>query len=143
MSNRIITNSLIILHIFFAAFKYFRNLRLSLLGKEKYTIAFSYRQHSTTHKLILINSPHASEKRSNWKLFAEEGRWITDALTYCLFLGHANSALNPIVYCFMTRNFRRSVSEILRRSFHGLSRRKPRRKVSTSYILRCTRGVSV
>ncbi|XP_011253964.1 neuropeptide FF receptor 1 isoform X1 [Camponotus floridanus] len=58
----------------------------------------------------------------------EEGRSITDALTYCLFLGHANSALNPVIYCFMTRNFRRSVSEILRRTSHGLARRKPRRK---------------
>lgn len=67
----------------------------------------------------------------------EEGRSITDALTYCLFLGHANSALNPIVYCFMTRNFRRSVSEILRRAFHSLTRRKPRRKVSTSLIREC------
>ncbi|XP_032691579.1 uncharacterized protein LOC116854101 [Odontomachus brunneus] len=58
----------------------------------------------------------------------EEGKSITDALSYCLFLGHANSALNPVVYCFMTRNFRRSVSEILRRGSHGLARRKPRRK---------------
>ncbi|XP_015602063.1 orexin receptor type 1 isoform X2 [Cephus cinctus] len=57
-----------------------------------------------------------------------EGRTISDVLSYCLFLGHANSALNPIVYCFMTRNFRRSVSEILCRSPHGLSRRKPHRK---------------
>ncbi|KAG7213619.1 hypothetical protein KM043_002870 [Ampulex compressa] len=61
-------------------------------------------------------------------LGAVEGRSITDALSYCLFLGHANSALNPVVYCFMTRNFRRSVSEILRRSSRGLTRRKPRRK---------------
>ncbi|XP_029675448.1 QRFP-like peptide receptor isoform X2 [Formica exsecta] len=57
-----------------------------------------------------------------------EWRSITDALPYCLFLGHANSALNPVVYCFMTRNFRRSVSEILRRTSHSLARRKPRRK---------------
>nr|XP_050848573.1 RYamide receptor-like isoform X2 [Vespula vulgaris] len=53
---------------------------------------------------------------------------VTDALSYCLFLGHANSALNPVVYCFMTRNFRRSVAEILRRGSRGLVRRKPRRK---------------
>ncbi|KAL6422094.1 hypothetical protein ACFW04_010864 [Cataglyphis niger] len=58
----------------------------------------------------------------------EDWKSITDALPYCLFLGHANSALNPIVYCFMTRNFRRSVSEILRRTSHSLARRKPRRK---------------
>lgn len=33
--------------------------------------------------------------------------------SYCLYLGHANSALNPIVYCFMTRNFRRSVAGLI------------------------------
>ncbi|XP_046739072.1 RYamide receptor-like [Diprion similis] len=58
------------------------------------------------------------------------GRNISDVLSYCLFLGHANSALNPIVYCFMTRNFRRSVSEILFRSRHALARRKPHRKTT-------------
>ncbi|RLU16307.1 hypothetical protein DMN91_012067 [Ooceraea biroi] len=61
-------------------------------------------------------------------LGAVEGRSIADALSYCLFLGHANSALNPVIYCFMTRNFRRSVSGILCCSSHGLARRKPRRK---------------
>ncbi|XP_046471234.1 RYamide receptor-like isoform X1 [Neodiprion pinetum] len=58
------------------------------------------------------------------------GRNMSDVLSYCLFLGHANSALNPIVYCFMTRNFRRSVSEILFRSRHALARRKPHRKTT-------------
>ncbi|XP_016838610.1 orexin receptor type 1 isoform X1 [Nasonia vitripennis] len=57
-----------------------------------------------------------------------EGRLISDVLSYCLFLGHANSALNPVVYCFMTRNFRRSVAEILCRGNYGLARRKPHRK---------------
>ncbi|XP_043474587.1 orexin receptor type 2-like isoform X2 [Leptopilina heterotoma] len=61
-----------------------------------------------------------------------EGRTISDVLSYCLFLGHANSALNPMVYCFMTRNFRRSVSELLCRNSHGLSRRKTHRKVPDS-----------
>ncbi|XP_051171663.1 RYamide receptor-like isoform X2 [Leptopilina boulardi] len=57
-----------------------------------------------------------------------EGRTISDVLSYCLFLGHANSALNPMVYCFMTRNFRRSVSELLCFNSHGLLRRKSHRK---------------
>ncbi|XP_028039287.1 neuropeptide FF receptor 2-like [Bombyx mandarina] len=34
-------------------------------------------------------------------------------LPYALFLGHANSAINPIVYCFMTRKFQRSVKKLL------------------------------
>ncbi|KAK9309624.1 hypothetical protein QLX08_000837 [Tetragonisca angustula] len=58
-------------------------------------------------------------------LGAVEGKATADALSYCLFLGHANSALNPVVYCVMTRNFRRSVSEIL---CHGLTRQKPYRR---------------
>ncbi|XP_015436944.1 PREDICTED: orexin receptor type 1-like [Dufourea novaeangliae] len=58
-----------------------------------------------------------------------DGMETTDAVSYCLFLGHANSALNPVVYCFMTRNFRRSVAEILCQGGpHGLARRRPRRR---------------
>ncbi|KAB0790421.1 hypothetical protein PPYR_15210, partial [Photinus pyralis] len=32
---------------------------------------------------------------------------------YMLLLGHANSALNPVIYCVMSRNFRRSVKELI------------------------------
>lgn len=32
---------------------------------------------------------------------------------YLLLLGHANSALNPVIYCIMSKNFRRSVKEVL------------------------------
>ncbi|XP_044007240.1 QRFP-like peptide receptor [Aphidius gifuensis] len=48
-----------------------------------------------------------------------EGGIIPTLLSYFLFLGHANSALNPVVYCFMTRNFRRSVAELI---CHGTSK---------------------
>ncbi|XP_063621730.1 neuropeptide FF receptor 1-like [Cydia splendana] len=34
-------------------------------------------------------------------------------LPYALLLGHANSAINPIVYCMMTRNFQRSARKLL------------------------------
>ncbi|XP_017766319.1 PREDICTED: orexin receptor type 1-like [Eufriesea mexicana] len=61
-------------------------------------------------------------------LGAVEGKAPMNALSYCLFLGHANSALNPTVYCFMTRNFRRSVLEILCHGTHRLARRRPRRR---------------
>lgn len=71
------------------------------------------------------------------KLFAGEGTVTTNALSYCLFLGHANSALNPIVYCFMTRNFRRSVVEIVCRGSRGLARRRPRRRVSVNSVPLC------
>ncbi|XP_041976440.1 neuropeptide FF receptor 2-like [Aricia agestis] len=38
---------------------------------------------------------------------------LSDYLPYALFIGHANSAINPIVYCLMTRNFQRSVQKLL------------------------------
>ncbi|CAG4966498.1 unnamed protein product [Parnassius apollo] len=34
-------------------------------------------------------------------------------LPYALFIGHANSAINPIVYCLMTRNFQRSIRKLV------------------------------
>ncbi|XP_033329773.1 RYamide receptor [Megalopta genalis] len=53
---------------------------------------------------------------------------IEYAHAYSLFLGHANSALNPVVYCIMTRTFRRSVVEILRCGSDGLVHRRSRRR---------------
>lgn len=41
------------------------------------------------------------------------------ATPYLLLLGHANSALNPIIYCFMTKNFRRSVKELAYHARHA------------------------
>ncbi|XP_045764319.1 QRFP-like peptide receptor [Maniola jurtina] len=38
---------------------------------------------------------------------------IALVLPYTLLLGHTNSAINPIVYCLMTRNFRRSLRKLL------------------------------
>ena len=35
-------------------------------------------------------------------------------LPFCILFGHANSALNPILYCFMNKSFRRYVSKMLR-----------------------------
>ncbi|XP_022910036.1 orexin receptor type 2-like [Onthophagus taurus] len=35
---------------------------------------------------------------------------------YLLLLGHANSALNPIIYCVMSKNFRKSVRNLLFKS---------------------------
>lgn len=42
-------------------------------------------------------------------------------IPYSRLLAHSNSAINPIIYCFMTRNFRRSVKELLWRSRAGLA----------------------
>ncbi|XP_076659816.1 QRFP-like peptide receptor [Halictus rubicundus] len=57
-----------------------------------------------------------------------EGNATKFVQDYSLFLGHANSALNPVVYCFMTRTFRRSVVEILRCGSDGLAHPKSRRR---------------
>ncbi|XP_071448613.1 orexin receptor type 2-like [Hetaerina americana] len=39
---------------------------------------------------------------------------IMKAFPFTLLLGHANSAINPVLYCFMTNNFRRTVKAVLR-----------------------------
>lgn len=38
---------------------------------------------------------------------------VPELTQYVLFLGHFNSALNPIIYCAMSKNFRRSVRHLL------------------------------
>ncbi|CAB3243561.1 unnamed protein product [Arctia plantaginis] len=38
---------------------------------------------------------------------------VSIILPYTLLLGHTNSAINPIVYCLMTRNFRRSLRKLI------------------------------
>ncbi|XP_075970971.1 neuropeptide FF receptor 1-like isoform X2 [Anticarsia gemmatalis] len=38
---------------------------------------------------------------------------VSVMLPYTLLLGHTNSAINPIVYCLMTRNFRRSLRKLI------------------------------
>uniref|UniRef100_A0ABD2WUF7 G-protein coupled receptors family 1 profile domain-containing protein n=1 Tax=Trichogramma kaykai TaxID=54128 RepID=A0ABD2WUF7_9HYME len=61
---------------------------------------------------------------NNIKQLVYKRKSVINSLSYCLFLGHANSALNPIVYCFMTRNFRQSVYDVLCQGTNGNSRCK-------------------
>ncbi|XP_034256149.1 QRFP-like peptide receptor [Thrips palmi] len=49
----------------------------------------------------------------------ETQQWLLTLLPFTLLLGHCNSAINPLLYCFMTRNFRRTVRGLL-------TRRRPR-----------------
>ncbi|CAK1552747.1 unnamed protein product [Leptosia nina] len=44
---------------------------------------------------------------------AVEVETVATVMPYTLLAGHANSAINPIVYCLMTRNFRRSLRKLL------------------------------
>ncbi|RZC34950.1 7tm 1 domain containing protein [Asbolus verrucosus] len=41
-----------------------------------------------------------------------------------LLLGHANSALNPIIYCALSRKFRRSIKDLICISVHFTRRRQ-------------------
>ncbi|XP_033610808.1 neuropeptide FF receptor 2 isoform X3 [Cryptotermes secundus] len=52
--------------------------------------------------------------------------------SFALLLGHANSAINPILYCFMTRNFRRAVRELVLCSRVSLATRPHQRCNSAS-----------
>jgi hypothetical protein len=53
--------------------------------------------------------------------------------SFALLLGHANSAINPILYCFMTRNFRRAVRDLVLCSRVSLATRQHQRcNVSTA-----------
>ena len=53
---------------------------------------------------------------------------------YLLLLGHTNSALNPIIYCVMSKNFRRSVKDIIFKTrINFQDRQNLRLRVSTRY----------
>ncbi|KAG8229694.1 hypothetical protein J437_LFUL015022, partial [Ladona fulva] len=51
---------------------------------------------------------------------------IMKAFPFTLLLGHANSAINPVLYCFMTNNFRRTVKAVLRSPCAGSASLKHR-----------------
>jgi hypothetical protein len=51
---------------------------------------------------------------------------------FTLLLGHANSAINPLLYCFMTRNFRRTLRSLFCQS--GIARPRPRHRVKVSCV---------
>ncbi|XP_018376361.1 PREDICTED: uncharacterized protein LOC108769720 [Trachymyrmex cornetzi] len=53
-----------------------------------------------------------------------------NTLKYFLFLGHANSALNPVVYCWMTRGLRQKLVKILCCVSNNLSHHDPSRRVN-------------
>ncbi|CAG9762377.1 unnamed protein product [Ceutorhynchus assimilis] len=44
----------------------------------------------------------------------QSASWSQELGMYLLLLGHANSALNPIIYCALSRNFRNSIRNLLK-----------------------------
>ncbi|XP_036143181.1 allatostatin-A receptor isoform X2 [Monomorium pharaonis] len=48
---------------------------------------------------------------------------LENTLKYFLFLGHANSALNPVIYCWMMRGFRQNLARILHCIYNRTSSR--------------------
>ncbi|XP_043269510.1 QRFP-like peptide receptor isoform X2 [Venturia canescens] len=59
-------------------------------------------------------------------------QWDDDLLSYCLFFGHANNMLNPVVFCIMTRTFRRSITELLCQGWHSITECRPCRNTCSS-----------
>lgn len=39
---------------------------------------------------------------------------------FALLLGHANSAINPLLYCVMTKNLRKTVRKLFRQEFDDI-----------------------
>jgi len=63
---------------------------------------------------------------------------VTLLLPFAILLGHVNSAVNPILYCLLSKNFRRSISEMIRhpaRAARGRQHCKVRR--THNLILGC------
>ncbi|KYN09496.1 Orexin receptor type 2 [Trachymyrmex cornetzi] len=56
-----------------------------------------------------------------------------NTLKYFLFLGHANSALNPVVYCWMTRGLRQKLVKILCCVSNNLSHHDPSRRIAPGH----------
>ncbi|XP_049790167.1 galanin receptor type 2-like [Schistocerca nitens] len=64
-------------------------------------------------------------------LGGQAGAPLRTALRFTLLLGHANSAVNPVLYCFLTRTFRSAARElIVSRNSLLASRHHQRHKVS-------------
>lgn len=55
-----------------------------------------------------------------------------NVLPYTIWLGHANSALNPILYCFMSSSFMRSMRRMLHLEIH---KKSPKNAVSYPLII--------
>ena len=67
--------------------------------------------------LILDMTSKPNDVSKGGDVDGSDGGWesiIELLLPFATLLGHVNSAVNPILYCLLSKNFRRSVSEMIR-----------------------------
>jgi hypothetical protein len=55
-------------------------------------------------------------------------------LPFALLLGHVNSAVNPLLCCLLSKNFRHSVAEMIRHPTRTARNRTQHCKVSIKYL---------
>lgn len=63
--------------------------------------------------------------RSLYVDFNEEDHLALDLLPFVILLGHSNSAVNPLLYCLLTRHLHRTRSTIRRRRPLDLTKPTP------------------
>ena len=56
-----------------------------------------------------------------------------DVLPFTILLGHSNSALNPILYCFMNKTFRKKVLLLLQCNTNTRDTRRAKREIPVKY----------
>jgi hypothetical protein len=57
---------------------------------------------------------------------------VAELLPFAILLGHVNSAVNPLLYCLLSKNFRRSISEMIRHPTRAVRGRQHCKVTTTS-----------
>ncbi|CAG7732484.1 unnamed protein product [Allacma fusca] len=80
--------------------------------------AFCWMPYSVLSLILDLKSPAQEERQDNNGTATSDDNEIASMATlllpFAILLGHANSAVNPLLYCLLSKNFRRSVTELIR-----------------------------